>query len=257
MVKSADIGGLVGPGKFFVGVSSRMAYALPIGHPMGKRGDSHLVSSRPGSFNVFFSDFMACERSKGFLGYNAALGNEFLVRADERVLLGVLPMCSMIFGGEIYRSAGTETAFYRDAMTGEDAEFTSYEMLKAAADALGLSAFLATIAKPANDVLNPAVKLPLNAVAGGEGFDVFPAFDLYASRIGVPRVGSSPTSWPTIKLASAADMTAPLTHAPCVDGLMLPDIGGCEDWLVWMQPVADIPDCAFMRLRWDVLTAGK
>lgn len=257
MVKSADIGGLVGPGKFFAAVSSRMAYALPIGHQMGKRGDSHMVSSRPGSFNTFFTDFIACERSKGFLGYNAALGNELLVKADERVLLGVLPMCSVIFGGDIYRSAGTETAYYRDAMTGEDAEFTSYEMLKAAADALHLSAFLATVAKPANDVLNPAVKLPINCVAGGEGYGVFPAFDLYASRIGVPRVGSTLNSWPTIKLASASEMTTPLTQAAGFDGFMLPETGGCEDWLVWMQPVADIPDCAFMRLRWDVLTAGK
>lgn len=257
MVKSADIGGLVGPGKFFVGVSSRMAYALPIGHPMGKRADSHMVSSRPGSFNTVYSEFISCERKTGFLGYNPALGNALEVKANDRVLLGVLPMCSVIFGGEIYRSTGTETAFFRDATTGQDAVFTSYDALKAAADALGQSAYLAKVPKPANDLLNPGVKLPINCVAGGSGYDAFPAFDLYASRIGVPRVGTDLHSWPTIKLADAGETAAGLAHVCGLDGFMLPEVGGCQDWLLWMQVKADVPECSFMKLRWDVLTAAK
>lgn len=257
MVKSVDIGPLVGAGKFFKAVSSRMAYALPIGHEMGLRSDSHSASSRAGSFNVFFAEWLAAERAKGFLGYDPDVDNKVVIGAGERVLLGVLPMCSVIFGGEVYRSDGTETAFYKDATTGEDAEFTSYKAMLEMARALGNEAYMKLIPKPADDVLNPAQKLPINACVGGSGYEAFPAFDLFASRIGVGRVTDAPHSWPTIKLAGADEMPASAMHMVGLDGFMLPEVGGCQDWLVWMVPSDPIPENAFMRLKWDVLTAGK
>lgn len=260
MVMASKIGGLVGAGKFFKGVSSRMAYALPIGHPMGKRSGSHAASSRPSSFHIFETDFMAKERAKGFLGYNPDLENKMMVLADDRILLGVLPMCSMIFGGNIYRSDASEIAFFLDATTGEPAQFTSYAKLKEVAGALGQAAFMKTVpvpTDPTGDLLAPAVKLPINCMAGGDGFGAFPAFDLYASRIDAVGVSDEPHSWPTIKLASASEMTEPYSIHAAYHALMLPDVGGCQDWLVWMQPAADVPECAFMRVHWDVLTAGK
>lgn len=256
MVKAIDIGPLVGAGKFFSCVSSRMAYALPIGHQSGLRSDSHSASTRAGSFNVFFADFLAKERATGFLGYDAQMGNKQLVVAGDRVLLGVLPTCALLFDGIVCRSVGGEELFYKDASTGMDAEFTSYAALKAAACSLGQAAFMKTVAEPADDVI-AATKLPINACVGGDGFAEFPAFDLFASRIGNCRVGDDPNAYPTIKLASADGMTEATSQLGELDGFMMPEVPSCEDWLVWMQPVADVPETAFMRLKMDVLVANK
>lgn len=257
MVKSNDLGPLVGDGKFFKHVSSRMAYALPIGHQLGLRGDSHAASTRPGSFNIFTADYVTNERSKGFLGYNAMMGNERMILAGERVALGVLPTCAMIMDSTIYRSQGSEELFFKDSTDCEDAEFTSYARLNEVACSMGQSAFMDTIPEPADDVLNPAVKLPINACVGGDGFAAFPAFDLYASRIDACRVSDEPNSWPMIHLANSANMTDPLVVAYEPSGVVLPETGSCQDWIVWMTPEADIPANSFMYMKMEVLTANK
>lgn len=255
MVKSADLNGMVGAGKFFAHVSSRMAFALPIGHRMGLRSDSHMASNRPSSFERFTAEFYGAERATGFLGYDWQQDNRVTVAAGERVLLGTLATCAKVFKGSVIRSVEGELNVFRDAM-GDPVEFVSYAKLKEVARALGVTQFLKTVTEPLNDVI-PATLLPMNPCIGNAPLVEFPKFDLFATRINTCRlVDADETSWPTICLGRADQMTGACSTV-FGDVHTMPMIGSCEDWLVWMRPTADIPEAAHMSLEYDVLVAGK
>lgn len=256
-IRSDQLGDLVGDGKFFKHVSSLMAYYLPIGHPNGLRTGTHSASTRPGSFQTFYADYFAKERETNFNGYNCELDNRIVVGTGERVLLGKLPSCSVLFDTVIKRSSENDFAYYKDAQTGLDVEFTCYSELEKVACDLGLQAFLKTVPVPENDTFTTPVKLPVNSCVGGGPFDEFPTFSMYASRIGRVRMTDDPNSWPTIKLVDSADFFGPLTTAYENDPALLPMTDGREDWLVWMILDMEIPSNSFMSLKMEVLTDNK
>lgn len=237
MVQSAKLGPLVGDGKFFHHVSSRMAYALPIAHPFGLRDGSHAASMRPGSHMYWDADFFTNERAVGFNAYDCNPANRRFVAAGCRVLLGTLPSCAALRGIQIRRSTdGEGPVNWLDAATGVDGEFP----IKGS-DAVDTE----------HRAVNPCF-LPTDQVAAE-----FPAFDLFASRIDAPRITDDPHSWPTVKLACAENMTDPLTFWAEAGPKFLPMTGGCEEWLVWMRPIADVPENSFMWIEGDLLVVGK